>query len=322
MKKNLIEGHTKELSHLEHLLSKNKLASSMLFIGEEGIGKSLVAESISRSILCESEITDGSYCGICGSCLLLEHNNHPDYFYLNLEDKDESKIERLRELLQDINLISYRGKGKVILLNSVDNISISGANVLLKSLEEPRPGTYFILITSRPAHIPQTIFSRCQIHRFSPLTSEQIKNILQKKSLSVPNPDLLDLADGSVKRAIELSTEHDKFDSINSLLPLLITNGAQERYNLINKLGKERPELKKSLELFVAAARLRIKTTQEPHELRRYSALLTNLLSAMRLIFDRNLNSTLVLNNIFLSFDSDFFTNDITDEKLIDTHII
>lgn len=165
-------------AHYESLLQrKDRLPHALLFCGREGIGKLALAEAMARALLCERPGRGGEPCGRCVACAWMEQGSHPDFRRLELEIAGEpSELEQeserkaslqisigqVRGITDFINVSSHRGGRKVVLIHPAETLNISAANALLKNLEEPPPGTYFLLVAHRWHQLLPTIRSRCE----------------------------------------------------------------------------------------------------------------------------------------------------------------
>jgi len=160
------------------LQRRTALPHALLFHGREGIGKLDFVRKLAQSLACVTPEPDGAACGGCLSCRWFTAGNHPDYRELLPEamragDADqaladgrkprlEMVIEEVRELQDFINLTANHHNGKAIVVYPAENLNVNAANALLKNLEEPPPGTRFMLVSHRPSYLPATIISRCQ----------------------------------------------------------------------------------------------------------------------------------------------------------------
>jgi DNA polymerase-3 subunit delta' len=144
---------------------------------------------------------------------LVAAETHPDFFTaVRPPESPNLPIEVMRELCRGFSLKSARGRGKVAILDDADDLDdpITGnvaANCFLKTLEEPPPGSIFILVgTSVDRQLP-TIVSRCQVVRFRPLSAEQMDTILREANVSDAKhrANLVRLSDGSPGQALALN---------------------------------------------------------------------------------------------------------------------
>ena len=158
-------------------LAEGKLGHALLFAGPPDLGKREVAETLATRLLCTQPRADGLPCGSCRGCRLAPAQTnglataqlHPDLQRVGLEpnekgDKLRSEIvvDQVRRLGQWFSLTPQFGGAQVALVEPADAMNTAAANALLKTLEEPAPGRYLLLVSSRPGRLPATIRSRCQ----------------------------------------------------------------------------------------------------------------------------------------------------------------
>lgn len=181
-------GHRKAKAFLENYLHMAKRPHALLFLGDEGIGKRMLALEFARALLCE----EGSGCGRCSSCRMLnwEKNivSHPD-FYLVARQADENNsrlkdisIEQIRKLISDSSSGSVRGRGAVCVVDGADYMGVPAANAFLKLLEEPPEGWVIILLAAAENRLLPTILSRTAVLRFRPLTTEAVQKLLLRSA--------------------------------------------------------------------------------------------------------------------------------------------
>jgi DNA polymerase-3 subunit delta' len=160
---------------------------ALLLHAHPGNGALPLALTLAQAWLCEGE---KPACGHCGSCRLVQNHLHPDLFvllpenlrrehgWLLVDDKaenDEAKrkpsrqirIDEVRALIDWATRTSARGRGKVVVLHPAEALNIQSANALLKTLEEPPPGTRLLLSAADPALLLPTVLSRCQLQRLA-----------------------------------------------------------------------------------------------------------------------------------------------------------
>jgi len=168
---NLI-GHQQTIASLQTAVRQNRLAHAYLFHGEAAIGKRSTAVCFAQALNCERISTNEEIdaCGQCRSCLQVESRTHPDFFVIEPDSElatPQIKIEQVREIEQQVMYRPLIGERKICLIDNADRMTIGAANALLKTLEEPPDHSLFLLITSRPAALPATVRSRCQLLRFA-----------------------------------------------------------------------------------------------------------------------------------------------------------
>ncbi len=205
----IIIGHQKQRQDLSYLLNKGKLSSTVLFTGLSGIGKSLVANELIKKIFCTEA---NSPCNSCKNCNLIKSQTHPDYIFIEPNEKgkipigDANEVGTIRWLINKLTKKSISGRYAVI-IKDIDVLTAQSQNALLKTIEEPPEGTTIILTASNKSQLLPTIISRCFHVPFSPLSFEEMKEILSKKELN-GNIDLLaEISGGSIETALLLSNE-------------------------------------------------------------------------------------------------------------------
>jgi DNA polymerase III subunit delta' len=170
---NVLPWHEQELKRV--LRARTRLPHALLIHGRQGIGKLAFVLSLARSLLCESPRADMA-CTNCPACGWFESSNHPDFRLIEpasetergAEEEGATKgsarilIEQIRELADFVNVSSHRGGLKVVIIQPAEALNANAANALLKNLEEPPPGTVFLLVAHRPHFLLPTIRSRCQ----------------------------------------------------------------------------------------------------------------------------------------------------------------
>ena len=216
-----IRGHDSVVEQFRRGLEQGRLASTFLFVGPEGIGKRSFASKLAQAMLCttnrEADLTP---CGTCPACHQVISNTHPDLqvvrkpedrAFIPVETFIGERDERMRTgLCRFISLTPTGGKRRIAIVDDADWLNQEGANSLLKTLEEPSPGSIIILIsTSLQRQLP-TIRSRSQVVRFRTLTKEDVAACLLENDLAENQQQATQMAaraDGSVARAIALADE-------------------------------------------------------------------------------------------------------------------
>ncbi|HEX8612800.1 MAG TPA: DNA polymerase III subunit delta' [Telluria sp.] len=170
-------------------LMRERLPHAILFHGAAGTGKADFIEAFAQSLLCENVRPDGHACGACGSCGWFSQQNHPDYRRVRpeaLEDEapldgeeggeadggkkaksakapsKEIKIEQIRALADFMNISTHRQGLRVVVVYPAEALNMPASNALLKTLEEPPPGTVFLLASNSLDRLLPTILSRCR----------------------------------------------------------------------------------------------------------------------------------------------------------------
>lgn len=237
----MLIGHTMQRDRLARLLKDGRLPHSLLFSGPGGIGKATTANFLANRMFCSADLSttaDLTSCGQCTQCKLIRANNFPD---LHCRDANDLTVEDLRQLLQVLSLKAFSSSHKVVILDNSDEMSLQCANILLKSLEEPRADTYFILISANANKLPITVRSRCQTLFFQGLEDTELEMVMEQvsgRSLNAKERNMLTLADGSVAGLDRIEKLSELFDSIASSLAVISHGSTAEALALAKDLGR------------------------------------------------------------------------------------
>ena len=160
-------GYKENFNHLANLFNKANLPSKIILSGPEGIGKSTFAYHFINYALSIDEsdaynIDKNEIFSTNKSFNLLNNKTHPNFFSVDLiESKKYIEISQIRSMIEYTNKSSFNDKPRFILINNIEFLNINSANALLKALEEPNKGVFFILIHNNSKKIKDTITSRC-----------------------------------------------------------------------------------------------------------------------------------------------------------------
>lgn len=186
-----------------------QLPHALLMHGPAGIGKARFALALARVLLCAAP-ADGLNCGRCHACELSAVGNHGDLLWVQPEESKGKlsrfiKVEQVRSAIQFVQKTPSLGTRQVLVFEHADSLTLAGFNALLKSLEEPTPGTYLLLVCNRMHTVPATIRSRCQLVRFAtPPRDEALVWLKRQGGDDAAAGQLLDLAAGSPLEAARL----------------------------------------------------------------------------------------------------------------------
>ncbi len=232
---------------LMHLIAKESLPHAFLFTGPRGTGKTSAARILAKAINCEhKEAGSNEPCNVCETCRAITKGTHIDV--IEMDAASNRGIDEIRALKQDIMLAPALLKKKVYIIDEVHMLTTEAANALLKTLEEPPEHVVFILATTDPQKLPQTVVSRLSIVQFYKASetevTEKLKKIVAEEKLTV-EPEVYsaisNIADGSFRDAVKLLEEFAlksptiTLDSIQNQLH----TGSNQSHELFLKLNKE-----------------------------------------------------------------------------------
>lgn len=179
-----VVGQQHIVSTLEHAITEGRLSHAYLFCGPRGTGKTTMARILAKALLCrnaEAARAEGaSGCmpdGTCEECGLIAEGNHPDVYELDAASR--TGVDNVREeIINSVNFAPVRGKYKIYIIDEVHMLTTAAFNALLKTLEEPPAHVIFVLCTTDPQKILETILSRCQRFDFHRIGNEDIEHRL------------------------------------------------------------------------------------------------------------------------------------------------
>lgn len=221
---------------------RGRLPHALLIHGAQGVGKLALAERFAQLLLCEVAGQGTEPCGTCPACRWFLGASHPDVRYVEPEafgryaaqaDEDEPapaktakpsaeiKIEQVRALADFVNVGSHRGGRRVAIIHPAEDMNASSANSLLKSLEEPPAGAFFLLVSHRPARLLPTIRSRCVAVPVPPPDPKAAEAWLAAQGVKAA-ARWLAFAGGAPLRALEIANG-GKAEAIATLLRALET---------------------------------------------------------------------------------------------------
>jgi len=264
-----VVGHKRLTALISRAIDRGTLPPTLLFAGPSGVGKWMVARATAQAVNClEPSRSPLPYdaCGKCRACDRIARGVHVDVIAIEPDDRASIKIEVIRDVLERTGYRPFEGKLRAILIREADTLETAAQNSLLKSLEEPPPGTMFILTTAVPGVLLPTVRSRCMRLRFGRLTAAEVTTALVRDhgQTEAEARAAAPLADGSIGQALALS-DTDLTELRDSAIALLQqTSGRadvparlQAATNLVGQKSKERDREELAVVLRLTASMLR-----------------------------------------------------------------
>lgn len=193
--------HQDAWAMLQARRERGAMPHALLLAGPGGLGKRDFAERLVRALLCQEPV-DGDACGQCRTCRLFAAGTHPDYvhvsFGLNSKKKLRTSIvvDQMRQLSARLAMSSQLGGWQIAIIDPADAMTVSAANALLKTLEEPTSASLLMLVADAPWRLPATIRSRCQKLDFRVPARDQALQWLTQQQVADPAA-ALDAAGGN-----------------------------------------------------------------------------------------------------------------------------
>ncbi len=193
---------------LQNALRTERIVQAYLFCGPRGTGKTTMARLLAKALNCEQGPTPEP-CGACGFCTAVAGNKSMDV--LEIDGASNRGIDEIRQLREEVGFAATKGKRKVYIIDEVHMLTAEAFNALLKTLEEPPPHVVFVLATTEPHRMPETILSRCQRYNFRRISTDaivgQLRKILDAEEIAAEDEALFLLgrkADGALRDAENL----------------------------------------------------------------------------------------------------------------------
>ncbi len=228
-----ISGHRRLLKFIARAIKRDAIPPSLLFEGPAGVGKRTTALAVAQAVNCLAPVMDGEFewdaCGACHSCRRTLKALHPDVRVVESGETGNIKIEQVREVIDSAAYRPFEGRRRVVIIDRAEQLGEPAQNALLKTLEEPRPSSIFILVSSRPDLLLPTVRSRCSRLRFGRLAIDEIVTVLvdgcgySRADAQTVAP----LADGSVQRALDARA--DELTAVRATVRHVLRRVARER---------------------------------------------------------------------------------------------
>lgn len=203
-----VKGQDHIVQTLKNQIRSNRVGHAYLFAGTRGTGKTSVAKILARAVNCLSP-EEGEPCGECQNCRSAAAGTFMDI--VEVDAASNTGVEDIRRVIEEIQYTPAAGRYKVYIIDEVHMLSMNAFNAFLKTLEEPPEYVIFILATTEPHKLPQTILSRCQRYDFKRIDTETIKDnlcsLLSAEGIEAEEKAVRYIAqagDGSMRDALSL----------------------------------------------------------------------------------------------------------------------
>ncbi|MGP8268998.1 MAG: DNA polymerase III subunit gamma/tau [Terracidiphilus sp.] len=223
---------------LLNALAQNRIAHGYIFSGHRGIGKTTIARIVAMALNCRTEVGSAQRptpepCGVCDSCIEVRQGNAVDV--IEIDAATNRGIDEIRELRDAARYAPSRDRYKIYILDEAHQITDAAFNALLKTLEEPPAHVIFMMATTQPEDIPQTIRSRCQHFSFHAVKFDdilaQLKMIAAEEQVVAEDAALALLAeagDGSMRDALSIMDQAIASAPVEDGRPVLSSDQIRE----------------------------------------------------------------------------------------------
>jgi len=247
-----VVGHEWALDLLNRQQAAGRVPQALLLTGPPNVGKSTVARFWAQQLNCQ-QISPP--CGQCSSCRKIVSGNHPDVRIFDSDDQ-ALKIDDIRNLQRELSLSPNEGRYRVVVLANFERATLSAANALLKTLEEPASQAILVLTATDPGALLPTIVSRCQILALRPLPYERVVKALREhwQAESEQTELLAQLAAGRLGWAVRALNDAELLSRREQHLQELISllqAGRAERLDYAHQLSRDGAMLREVLTLWL-----------------------------------------------------------------------
>lgn len=210
-------GHELIRNQMLQSIKNGRISHAHIILGEEGMGKSLVAFEFALRILGKEKALD-----------------YVDIQKWRVKDNKMSiGVDDIREIIQEVNKKPYEEDKKVIIIYEADKITEQGQNVLLKTIEEPPHGVYLILLFENIQDVKDTIISRCQVHKLQKLNNQAMKIYIDKSFPGFPEEKMkaiINFSDGVPGRAERFITDKELEELRGTTLNIIEAVAARNKF--------------------------------------------------------------------------------------------
>ncbi len=272
-----VKAQPTAVATLERALATGRVHHAYLFDGPDGVGKELAAFGLAQALVCEVRGDGPDACGSCSACKRVLPREgvarplHPDVVVLERGLYEPAQIGRRTPESQELSIDQVRtlvlaraafppheGRAKVFIVRRADELSISAANALLKTLEEPGRSTHFILLCARPDTLLPTIRSRTLRVRFSPLPDATVVELLLGRGIEADAAqNLAALAGGSMAAALALA-DPDESAKRRQFVDMAMKALESPDFSAGLDLAEEAKKNKEGLDLALSALAIRL----------------------------------------------------------------
>ena len=293
-----IIGHKKQLFQIEQDISSGNLAHAYLLTGPNSVGKSTVSKKLAGILQCEN-----NFCHKCSTCLQIQKGSHLDTIELK-DNKESLKIGEVRSLIERLNM-TRQSSYQIVLIQTIERMTIEAANSFLKILEEPPPRTIFIMTTNNVRSLLPTIISRVRTIKFGTVSYEFLNKKLHELYSDFDDETINQVclfSLGKTGKAMHLMENPDSLANYikvyHDVQNFLDHKNVADRFSYVEDCVAEPSQIEIFLNILTHV--LRSKILEGASKTKRHIKTLLKIDDA-GILLKKNVNSRLVLENLMLS---------------------
>lgn len=214
------------MSAMLHQVREGRMTHALMISGEAGVGKWTLAVGLAAMLLCESADPGSRPCGKCRSCIQMEKLSHPDVIVLEkgaplvpTDTKTVIPVSDVKEMTRRISLQGYENNGHIVLIHRAEDMNEASQNKLLKTLEEPPEGTFFLLTCRNTDLLLPTIVSRCRPLKLHPWGDRDIIGFLTDRGIEMSKAEPAAWeSGGSIGQALKIAEDNEYWQFRDSVI--------------------------------------------------------------------------------------------------------
>ncbi len=303
---NQVLGHQKQLAQLRSDLENRNLAHGYLLAGPAGVGKFTVAKAFARELQTRDlELSEAE-----SILKLIDCGNHLDTMIVAKESEKEALgIEQLRKIIVNLHM-SGESRYRILLIKDIERMTVEATNAMLKILEEPPGKVLFILTTSKPQSILETIISRLRCVDFGVFSDEEMKKNLMLKHRLIDQEllsQVVELSGGKIAQAIRLLENEQLLESYrdiyNQIEDFISKRNKTEAFQFISQIHDDKLLVQIFIEICFVLLRKKLKQSMvdKKADLTIIANAQMDALFKLKQMSETNVNSRLLMENFVLS---------------------